>query len=87
MNGSADEDGGGGGAWYDDEDPVMDEEEVDPDDIPETKPPPKRNADPSPAAVKIEPTEKISDWAEEMEPVCDNAIGSSTCLNAPLEQT
>ena len=77
-NGSADEEGGGGGggngAWYDDDEPVMDEEEVDPDDIPETKPPPKRTADPLTAPVKIEPTEKISDWAEEIEPVGDQLM-------------
>ena len=80
LNGSADEEGGGGGgAWYDDDDPVMDEEEVDPDDIPETKPPPKRAADPPTAApVKIEPPEKISDWAEEMEPVGASDISPSS---------
>ena len=79
LNGSADEEGGGGGgAWYDDDDPVMDEEEVDPDDIPETKPPPKRSAEPpTTAPVKIEPSEKISDWAEEMEPVMNTLKISS----------
>ena len=82
VNGSADEDrgGGGGGAWYDDDDePVMDEEEVDPDDIPETKPPPKRTAADSP--VKIEPMpERISDWAEEMEPVSPSLSARSTSV-------
>ncbi len=67
LNGDDDRDRDG---WYDD-DPVIDEEEIDPDDVPDVKPPPRGrihhgSGDGGRPSGRMK-MERISDWADEVE--------------------